>query len=406
MLPSCFTYRPAAAATLMLFSTMPVLAQTDNNEPSDEIEHIEVVGGYTVAERIDTATGLGLTLLETPQSVSVITAERIQDQALDTVIEVVQNTTGVSFRALDNVRNTLQARGFDIQSYQIDGVPLPWSLAADSGETIADVILYDRVEFVRGSTGLLTGVGDPSGSINLVRKHASSRDFSGTISVAAGSWNNLEATTDVSTGLNEAGTVRGRVVAKYEEGDSYLDIFSNRSSVLYGVIEGDITDNTLLRAGLSYQHNVPEGNFWGGLTALYSDGSPVDWDVSTSTSASWTRWETENSNFFANIAHTFDNGWELQANYNKLKYRKPNVRLLYVYGALDKDTGSGLIAWPYRSAGESDLDSLDIQLKGDYQLLGNLHEFVVGALYSKQDALVQVYDVISSDPLPIDNIFT
>lgn len=399
--------RLAPVATAVMLSLTPALAMAQEAAPAgDTLEHVEVTGKYTVTERIDTATGLGLTLQETPQSVSVITKERIRDQALDTVIDVVQNTTGVSFRMVDNVRNTLQSRGFDITTYQIDGVPLPWSLAADSGETVADVAIFERVEFVRGSTGLLTGVGDPSGSINLVRKHADSTDLAGDVSFALGTWNNFEVMADVSTGLNDEGTIRGRVVAKYEDSESYLDIFTNESTVLYGVVEGDITDRTLVRVGMSYQNNVPKGNFWGGLVGLYSDGTPTDWDVSTTTSADWTRWETKNTNIFANVEHTFNNGWELRVNYNRMDYKKPDVRLLYVYGSLDKETGAGLIAWPYRAEGESSLDSLDIQLKGDYKLFDTMHEFVIGGLYSDQSAIAETYSVVSSDPLAISDFYT
>lgn len=364
--------------------SLNALAQDADTE-KDDVETVTVVGKYSVNEKVDTATGLGLLISETPQSVSVITAERIQDQALDTIVDTVANTIGVSSIKLDNVRNTLQARGFDITNYQIDGVPLSWSLGADSGETIADVAIYERVEFVRGSTGLLTGAGDPSASINLVRKTASATELEGFVSAAYGSWDTTEFTGDVATGLNEDGTVRGRVVAKYREGDSFIDYYSSSTKVLYGVLEGDITDNTLLRVGMSYQNDTPKANFWGGIPGVFADGTATDFDVSTTTAAKWTRWETTSKNVFANLSHFFANGWELSANYNKLNYESA-TKLLYLYGSLDEETGAGLVTWPYKSQGESDQDSFDLQLKGTYELLGNAHEFVLGALYSKQEA--------------------
>ena len=100
----------------------------------------------------------------------------------------MKNAVGVSSNELDNVRSTFRARGFEVSNYQIDGVPLAWSLAGDSSETVADVAIYERVEFVRGATGLLTGAGDPSASINLVRKHADSKELTGYVNLAAGSW--------------------------------------------------------------------------------------------------------------------------------------------------------------------------------------------------------------------------
>ncbi len=82
--------------------------------------------------------------------------------------------------------------------------------------------IYERVEIVRGATGLLTGAGDPSASINLVRKHAESRAFKASVTGTAGSWDRRRVETDISGALN-GGAIRGRLAAKYEAGDTYFD---------------------------------------------------------------------------------------------------------------------------------------------------------------------------------------
>ena len=160
-----FYLLPLASAITLALNPLSVLAAEPSSvaDANDQnIEKITVMGKYTVSRTIDTATGLGLSLQETPQSVSILTAERIQDQALNTVVDVVNNTVGLSSSKTDNVRNGFMARGFAVQNYQIDGVPLSWSLGGDAGETVSDISLYERVEVVRGATGLLTGAGDPS----------------------------------------------------------------------------------------------------------------------------------------------------------------------------------------------------------------------------------------------------
>ena len=141
------------------------------------MEEIVVTGRFTTNDRVDTATGLGLTLQETPQSVSVMTWQRISDQNLRSLTDVVNNAPGVSAKGLDSSRQRFAARGFAIDNYQIDGVPMAWSSGGDAGETQSDMSLYERIEVVRGATGLLTGAGNPSASINLVRKHADSREL-------------------------------------------------------------------------------------------------------------------------------------------------------------------------------------------------------------------------------------
>lgn len=246
-----FNLLPLTAAVALALNPLLVLAEEQSTPDLQDqnIEKITVMGKYTVSKTIDTATGLGLSLMETPQSVSILTAERIQDQALNTVVDVVNNAVGLSSSKTDNVRNGFNARGFSVQNYQIDGVPLSWSLGGDAGETVSDVSIYERVEVVRGATGLLTGAGDPSASINLVRKHADSSDLKGYVDVATGSWDKKQITADVSNGLNESGSVRGRMVAKYVNSDSYQELYQDRKTILYGVIDTDITDNTMLRVG-------------------------------------------------------------------------------------------------------------------------------------------------------------
>lgn len=376
----------------------PAAAQTaappSAHSEATGIDELVVTGSYTINERIDTATGLGLSLRETPQSVSVVTAQRILDQNLDTVADVVVNTVGVSVNEVDDVRNTFNARGFEINNYQVDGVPLAWTLAGGAGETMADVSIYERVEIVRGATGLLTGAGDPSASINLVRKHATSEQLEGYVSAGVGSWNTWQVSADVAGPLTSNGAVRGRAVAKYEKGENFIDLFKDEKVVLYGVVEADLTENTLLRIGASHQDETPTSPAWGALPSFYSDGTFAEWPRSKTASADWTYWDTTNQNIFANLSHQFSNGWELTFNYNWLRNAE-KTEILYIYGVLDKATGLGLISSPFKDDGESIQNSFDVQLKGDYALFGRQHDFVLGALHSKQKLETTTFATVS-----------
>lgn len=346
------------------------------------IDEFIVTGRYTVDEQIDTATGLGLSVRETPQSVTVITQQRIKDQNLSTIGDVIRNTAGVSMVEVDDVRNVFNARGFEIKNYQIDGVPLSWSLAGDSGETVADVSIYERVEIVRGATGLLTGAGDPSASINLVRKHADAREFGGSLTASVGSWDKRLVQADVSGATND-GAIRGRLVAKYEKRDTYFARQSTEKSVFYGVVEADLTDATLLRVGASRQQTAPNASFWGALPTFYTDGGYTKLPVSTNTAANWAYWDTIATNVFANLQHTFANDWKVSLNYNRL-INEQDSQLLYLFGSVDRATGLGLATFPYKSKGKTTQDSFDVQMRGGYSLFGREHELTVGALYSKQ----------------------
>lgn len=393
----------ALALQLALWS-VAVQAQVQSQAQDAELERIEVKGHYTVDEKIDTATGLGLTLFETPQSVSVITAQRIDDQALSSIADVVGQTVGLAGRQLDSTRHTFSARGFDIDKYQVDGVPLAWSLAGDSGETITDVAIYERIEVVRGATGLLTGAGDPSASINLVRKHAHSKTLTGTLAGGIGSWQQRFVSADVGSGLTTDGAVRARVVLKKEQSDSFRDWSEEDKTVLYGVIDADLTDDTLLSVGSSYQHNDPTASTWGGLASWYSDGSRTDFARETNPAAFWTYWQSTSKNHFVNLQHQFSNGWLLKANYNHVA-NSAKTKLLYLYGAPDKTSGTGLNAWPYHSDGFSKQNSVDMQLSGQFQAFGAAHDLVVGALDSRQNAETMTFDALPETVAPVGNFF-
>lgn len=379
----------STAISLSLFNSSPIYAANEevdkkNNEESSSIEKVIIYGAYTANERIDTATGLGLTLQETPQSVSVMTIQRMEDQNLQTLTDVINNAPGVSAKVSDSSRDRYSSRGFTINNYQLDGVPVAWSGGYNAGESQTSTAIFERVEVVRGATGLLTGAGNPSASVNLVRKHADNAEFAGSLDVNVGSWNNYGGTIDVAGGLTDEGSVRGRVIASYEERDSFVDLLGDKTSVFYGVIDADITDSTLLRVGISYQKNDPTASQWGGLPAWYADGTRTDWDREKTTAAKWSSWASENESVFINLNHEFDNGWQVKFNVNHDK-NTADLKLLYLYGAPDKTTGLGMGGSPYRANTSSDQNGLSMQVTGNYTLFDREHDLVFGATYSTLD---------------------
>ena len=378
----------------LLVTAFPAAAQTAEEAPGAGEEEIVVTGAYTLPNKIDTATGLGLTVRETPQSVSIITAQRILDQNLTTVADVIQNGVGVTINEVDDVRNSFYARGFEIRNYQVDGVPTAWTLAGGAGETIADVSIYERIEIVRGATGLLSGAGDPSASVNLVRKHADSRDWTGYVNAGVGSWNNWQVSGDVGGALTGNGRIRVRGVARYEEDESYIDLYRNKKFVLYGVIDADLSDDTLLRAGISHQEGMPTAPAWGALPSFYNDGSFAVWPRSKTASADWAFWDTTNQNIFVTLSHDFGEGWSLTANYNRLRNAQ-STEILYLSGLVDKVTGTIQFSYPYKDRGASVQNSFDAQIKGRIELFGRDHDLVLGALHSVQNRNDTTYDALA-----------
>ena len=383
------------------YTIAPLKSQSPANGRED-LGSMQVKGAYVVNDRLDTATGLGLTLQETPQSVSIMTAQRIEDQGLRSLRDVVNNAAGISSKALDSSRDGFSGRGYDVTNYQIDGIPVHWEGGSSAGETQLDMALYERVEIVRGATGLLTGAGNPSASINLVRKHADSKEFAGYVSVGASRWDTYTTTADVSAPINSSGSVRARTVLVYEDGDSYVDYAGNEKTVVYGVIDADLTDNTLLSFGISYQDNEPEASQWGGLPIFFSDGTRTDWSRSKTTAADWTYWATEHETYFVNLAHNFYNGWKIELNANRM-VSSSEMKLLYLSGSPDPQTGLGMNASPARFDNERTQGDYGVRISGFYDLLNREHEIVFGASHSEQDFIYNRYG--RTDPPAVGNFF-
>ena len=160
--------RGLRAAQLSLLSVGLGLAlcaaaqQSDTARTLDAIHvHAEREGGYAV-QQTTAATRLALAPQDTPQSLTVVTEQRIQDQNLQSVRDVLDNVTGVSSTQYDTERVVFWARGFQVENMSYDGVPIASSLNSSSADASLDTVIYDRIEIVRGATGLLSGAGSPA----------------------------------------------------------------------------------------------------------------------------------------------------------------------------------------------------------------------------------------------------
>ena len=320
---------------------------------------------------------------DVPQSLSVVTKQRFQDQDLQSVGDVLDNATGVATELIDSERSAYFARGFQISSYTYDDIPTSVSDTWNYGDAAEDTAIYDRIEIVRGATGLMTGAGSPGASVNMVRKHADSKEVTGNLTASYGSWDKQRYVADVSSPLNEAGTVRGRIVAGYQDQDSWLDRYHKTKKFLYGVIDADVTDNTTLSLGYDYQQSNTGNPTWGGLPTWYSDGSRTHFNRSTNPAADWTRYSTDSRKIFANVSHNFDNGWSFRVNATHAE-ETFNDKLLYVMEFPDVTTGQGVSGFGSQDRGKRKLESVDTYASGPFELAGRQHELVAGVSYSRQ----------------------
>ncbi|POA57429.1 MULTISPECIES: TonB-dependent siderophore receptor [unclassified Pseudomonas] len=337
----------------------------------------EGTGSYTPGT-IATATRLVLTPRETPQSISVVTRQVIDDFGLNSIDDVMRHTPGITVSTYDSERTNYYARGFSIQSFQYDGIPTTRSSAYSAGHTLTDMAIYDRVEVLKGASGLLTGAGGPGGTINLVRKKPTS-EFKGHIDLGAGSWNNYRSEIDLSGPLTETGNVRGRAVAAYQDKQSFMDHYQRKTSVYYGILEMDLTPDTLLTLGADYQDNNPRGSSWSGSQPLYdASGNALKMSRSFNNGAKWSRWEQYTRTVFATLEHSFANGWVAKGQYNHQLngYDAP-------LGSITPDDPVIGSIYANKFTGETTSDSLDAYISGPFSFAGLDHEMVIGTSASR-----------------------
>jgi len=340
-------------------------------------------GSYTTGST-NSAAKLDMTLRETPQSVTVFTRARIDDQSLNEIGEVLDQTVGVTANAsgaLGSDGINYYARGFEVKNYQVDGASRPTTVYGFE-ETTSDMAVYDRVEIVRGATGLLNGVGNPSATINLVRKRPTA-EAAAYIAVQAGSYDRYRLEADVGGPLTASGNVRGRLVAAWQENDSHLDRMHIEKQVLYGVVDMDLLPGTLLTLGLEYQDFDNTAAPRGGLPLFYSDGTRTGFSRSTNVGAKWSDFANTSMSLFASLEHRFANDWRVKLEY---EHSRPDydesIGYLYISGGFDPLTGQGADMLSARWAGDLEQNVFGVHASGPFSLFGRTHELVLGGSHS------------------------
>lgn len=344
------------------------------------------------------ATGLNMEVKDTPQTISTIDKETLRDFGISNSNDALRYGTGINVEEWETNRTGYNARGFDVMLTQVDGLGMTndWGLV----EGQLDTFLFEKIELIRGANGLLTGVGNASGTINYIRKRPTNKD-GGEIQLTGGSNDHRRVALDYNKVLTEDGKWAGRLVVAHEDKDSHLRALNDKRTSIYGVVEGQIGLDGVLTMGLSYQDSRQRSPMWGSLTLPYADGTLADFDVSASTSQDWTRWNNKSYNAFIEYSHSLSPDWEAKVSYNHTK-GTGNTKLFYAYtftGYLNDDN-TGLNGWPYRSESEAQSDILDVNLIGRFDAFDRQHDAVFGLSHSKQKSLTESFAVDSFPVLP------
>ncbi len=336
----------------------------------------EGTGSYAQTGPSRTSTGLNLTLRETPQSVSVMTRQRMDDFKLETLTDVMEQTPGVTIDRQGDGNNIL-VRG-DSVNLQVDGMrqmASGWYANTQTLYTMDDMVEMDRIEVLKGSSGLVSGDGKYGGTVNMIRKRPT-QEFKASVGAGVGSWDSYRADVDIGGALNASGSIRGRIVAAAADGKDFRDHAKRSNQTLFGTVDIDLSDRTLLNVGFTQRHREYYG---AGSTSMIQAYAATGQSLglqprSFNVGAPWSGYEQDSRTLFASLEHRFGNGWSarLRASDEKTEqpYGETGIWFTGIPSVVD-------IGWARDHVNDNTSVALDLQ--GPVQLFGRTHELLLGA---------------------------
>ncbi|WP_315708138.1 TonB-dependent siderophore receptor [Brenneria uluponensis] len=322
---------------------------------------------------------------ETPQSVSVITQESMQQQNIYNLNDAMTHATGVTTQqGSDSRSTTFYSRGYQITNMQIDGgSPIDISGNAQSNyrfQPSFDMSLYDHVEVLRGADGLFNGNSStgPGGTINLVRKKPLDH-YQTVLESSVGSWNNYRNMLDVSGPLDADGKVRARGVLTWNNRDFFYDTAHDDNKIAFGSLEIDLTPTTLFNVGGSYSRM--RGTPWYNGLMVYANGSDPHLPRNTGWTYPWEKADSDTTEIFTSIQQKFGENWDAKLNYTRLSQKNDMIEAEPI-GTVPLD-GSSVSLYSAASRSQSSQDSFDLTLNGKFYVFDLPQKITIGGNWQR-----------------------
>jgi len=265
--------------------------------------------GYD-ARRTTTGTKTETPLRDVPQAVTVVPRTVIDDQAMDSLADVVRFVPGVTMGQGEGNRAQPVFRGIgSTGDFFVDGI-------RDDIPYYRDLYNIERVEVLKGPNAMIFGRGGSGGVFNRVTRQARWEDI-GEATLRLGSWKERRATADFGRALSDSAAFR--VTGVYERSHSYRDYFALERYGVNPTLAWRAGDRTLVRVG--YEHFKDERTADRGVPSF--GGRPVDVDPSTffgNPALSNTRARVDALD--AVVDHDFGNGLKLTNHARWAKYEK------------------------------------------------------------------------------------
>jgi iron complex outermembrane receptor protein len=315
----CLGYA-AATATLVVASgfahAQQIVAAGDSAVDNTAVETIVVTG-----ERIAVESGKSdIPLLETPQVISIISADTIRDRGIVDLADALRPVAGVSRSSTYGYYDAYQIRGFDAAygSVYLDGL-----ISANVAGANNELAELEQVEVVKGPASMLYGSAPLGGIVNLVSKRPKAEPFTD-IGLATGSYGLFETTVDANAPLTKSGDLLARVNLVLRESDDFVK-FSDRQRVYIApALTWKIAPATALTLLARYERNrdspwspLPA---WGTVLPSAHGELPIDFSVNNADP------QAEHNQDYKHIGYVFEHAFSEDLGFSQtLRYTDRKV---------------------------------------------------------------------------------
>lgn len=390
---SHFRLSPLCYSVLsLLFMSVPATAAElqDNadSEPSTTLDTIVVTANplYAIDPSEDNdlynanvatvGTKIPDYLENIPQSISVITQAKIDDLNLDTLDQIAKRTTGLRVLQNDDGRSSIYSRGYEYDQYSIDGLASP--MASING-TLPNLAAFDRVEVMRGPSGLFNSASEMGGVVNLVRKRGKA-DGDQILEANVSNPTGYGVSADLQGSLSADDSLVGRTVLQYNQrANPVVDDIGgkdNQNSTVYVSADKQLNENSKFGFGyLMQDRQITPDN---GLPT-FADKSLISLPRDDFYGAKWNDFNSQSHDVFADFEHRLASAGVISAG---MRYsdREADYNYAFAGGALEDNKTS--VAGIGADIHETSL-SADVNLSQPFKIGNHQSEYVIGADYKR-----------------------
>lgn len=290
----------------------PTLSEVRVEATAQEESATGPVIGYQ-ARRAVTATKTDTPLSETPQSVTVVTRDQMIDQGATTFQEALSYAAGVRSDAygLDSRSDGVRVRG-GYPDYYLDGLRQNYNYYTSTARN--DPYTLERIEVLRGPSGMLFGAGDVAGVVNMVSKRPL-QETQREVGLQLGSWNRRQLQADLTGPLTADGQWSYRLVTLARKADTQVDHVPDDRRLLAPSLawRPNASTSLTLQAYLQQDRSGTTAQFlpWSGTLLPNPNGQLP---LSRFIGEPGDRYDTDRKSFGWLFEHAFNDQWTVRQN--------------------------------------------------------------------------------------------